>query len=96
MSTYRTTKDILPETRKVSLFVFKRSDAFDIFADTIFPANRLYIRISYKHTIWPLEIEISISIGIYKVSVSPKSVHEKLSTWVTVINNQQLFSLTSD
>lgn len=51
-------------------------------------ANWLYIRISYNRTIWPLEIEISISIGIYKVSVSPKSVHEKLSTWVPVINNQ--------
>lgn len=35
-------------------------------------ANRLYIRISYNQTIWPLEIEISISIGIYKVICQPK------------------------
>lgn len=41
--------------------------------------NWLYIRISYNRTIWPLEIEISISIGIYKVSI------EYL---VPVINNQ--------
>lgn len=51
-------------------------------------ANWIYIRIFYNRTIWPLEIEISISIGIYTVSVSPKSVHEKLSTWVPVVNNQ--------